>query len=236
MVARALVRAWGSLWNAEAYDEREWYGINQKRAAMAVLVDPGAKDELSSIVAFSGNPTAPGNEWYLVDAQAGELDVVLPDLDVFPEKNLLAMANGVVTVMNRTHESSEIPAGNLVIEEEELEEIGDLLWQILQPYPVAGDVPPSASVLRRAGFNLKKTRGLKISTSAVSGGGIFQLVQCSSKIVTGAIRRCYWWRRLAGLLEAQGPIKARDVRMGSRPGMLPHTETKRKGVGEGARL
>jgi pyruvate, water dikinase len=146
-VARALARVWASLWNAEAYEEREWYGIDHKRAAIAVLVDPRIQNELANIVAFSGNPTSPGDDRYLVDAQAGELDVVLPDPGVFPEETLLTMAGGTVSAIDRVRGSSELPAGSWVLQDAELEQLGSLLWQIVQVYPVDGEVPQGATVL-----------------------------------------------------------------------------------------
>ncbi len=146
-VARALVRVWASLWNAEAYDEREWYGIDHRRAAMAVLVDPRATGELANIVAFSGNPNAPGDDRYLVDAQAGELDVVLPDPGVFPEESLLTVTGGTVTAISRVRGSSQLAAGTWVLEDARLEQLGGLLWQIVQVFPVDGDVPSGATVL-----------------------------------------------------------------------------------------
>jgi hypothetical protein len=146
-VARAVVRVWASLWNSEAYDEREWYGIDHKKAAMAVLVDPRATKELANIVAFSGNPTASSDDRYLVDAQGGELTVVLPDPGVFPEESLLTVANGVVTAIDRTRGSSELPAGSWVLKDAQLEQIGSLLWQIVQVYPIDGAVPSGATVL-----------------------------------------------------------------------------------------
>jgi hypothetical protein len=146
-VARALVRVWASLWNAEAYDEREWYGIDHERAAMAVLVDPRATGELANIVAFSGNPTAKSDDRYLVDAQAGELTVVLPEPGVFPEESLLTMTNGVVSTIDRTRASSEVPAGTWVLQDAQLQQIGSLLWQIVQVYPVDGTVPSEATII-----------------------------------------------------------------------------------------
>jgi phosphoenolpyruvate synthase/pyruvate phosphate dikinase len=146
-VARALVRVWASLWNAEAYDEREWYGIDHERAAMAVLVDPRATGELANIVAFSGNPTAKSDDRYLVDAQAGELAVVLPEPGVFPEENLLTMTNGEVSAIDRARASSQVTAGTWVLQDAQLQQIGSLLWQIVQVYPVDGKVPSGASVI-----------------------------------------------------------------------------------------
>ena len=146
-VAKALARVWASLWNAEAYEERAWYGIDQKRAAMAVLVDLRIKNELANIVAFSGNPTSLGDDRYLVNAQAGELDVVLPDPGVFPEENLLTVGGGTVSAIDRVRGSSQLPAGSWVLEDARLEQLGSLLWQVVQAYPVDGQVPQGATVL-----------------------------------------------------------------------------------------
>jgi hypothetical protein len=146
-VTRALARVWASLWNAEAYDEREWYGIDHQRAAMAVLVDPRAKGELANIVAFSGNPTTPGDDRYLVNAQAGELDVVLPIPGVFPEETLLDVADGAVTGIHRRRGSSQVPAGTYVLQDAQLQEIGGVLWQIVQAFPVDGTIPSGATLL-----------------------------------------------------------------------------------------
>jgi hypothetical protein len=88
-----------------------------------------------------------GDDRYLVDAQAGELDVVLPDPGVFPEESLLTVASGVVTAIRRIRGSSELPAGTWVLADAQLEQLGALLWQIVQVYPVDGAVPPGATVL-----------------------------------------------------------------------------------------
>jgi pyruvate, water dikinase len=146
-VARALARVWASLWNAEAYEERAWYGIDQKRAAMAVLVDLRIKNELANIVAFSGNPTSPGDDRYLVNAQAGELDVVLPDPGVFPEENLLTVTGGTVSAIDRMRGSSQLPAGSWVLQDARLQQLGSLLWQVVQVYPVDGQAPQGATIL-----------------------------------------------------------------------------------------
>jgi pyruvate,water dikinase len=146
-VARALARVWASLWNAQAYEERDWYGIDHARAAMAILVNPRTQNERANIVAFTGNPTSPGDDRYVVDAQAGELDVVLPDPGVFPEESLLTVSDGTVSAIERVQGSSELPAGSWVLDDARLGELGGLLWQIAQVFPVDGVVPPDATVL-----------------------------------------------------------------------------------------
>jgi hypothetical protein len=82
-----------------------------------------------------------------VDAQAGELTVVLPEPGVFPEENLLTMTNGGVSAIDRARASSQVPAGTWVLQDTQLQQIGSLLWQIVQVYPVDGKVPSGASVI-----------------------------------------------------------------------------------------
>jgi len=61
---------WASAWSLKAFEERDWYGIPHENAAMGVLVNERSKDELVDIVAFSGDPTAPNDHRFLIDAQA----------------------------------------------------------------------------------------------------------------------------------------------------------------------
>jgi hypothetical protein len=114
---------------------------------MAILVNPRTQNERANIVAFTGNPTSPGDDRYVVDAQAGELDVVLPDPGVFPEESLLTVSDGTVSAIERVQGSSELPAGSWVLDDARLGELGGLLWQIAQVFPVDGVVPPDATVL-----------------------------------------------------------------------------------------
>lgn len=145
--AEALARVWASLWNVAAYEEREWYGIDHRRAAMAVLVDPRIDDELANIVAFTGNPTASTDNRYLVDAQAGDLDVVSSAPGVYPEQELITVTEGTVTAIDRMQGSSELLAGEWVLDDPRLEELGAMLWEIAGVYPVDGVVPEGATVL-----------------------------------------------------------------------------------------
>jgi hypothetical protein len=48
------------LWRFGAYEEREFFQINQARVAMAVLVNRASSNESANGVAFTGNPNIPG--------------------------------------------------------------------------------------------------------------------------------------------------------------------------------
>ena len=114
---------------------------------MAVLVDPRIQQEQANIVAFSGNPTTPADDRYLVNAQAGELDVVSADPGVYPEVNLLTLQDGSVTAIDRVRGSSEVPAATWVIDDSRLQELGHALWQITQVFPLDDPAPPDSTIL-----------------------------------------------------------------------------------------
>jgi hypothetical protein len=135
-VCRGLTKVWASLWNMEAYEERAWYGIDQRQVAMAVLVDTRIKDELANVVAFSGNPLAAGDQRYLVNAQIGELDVVSAASGVWPESDLLTIQEGAVADIERVRGSSELPDGQWVLDDERLQELGAALSEIVSVYPI----------------------------------------------------------------------------------------------------
>ncbi|MCP4677880.1 MAG: hypothetical protein GY854_20650 [Deltaproteobacteria bacterium] len=146
-IRRALTRVWGSLWEMKAYEEREWYGIDHNLAAMAILVNTRTKNEQSNIVAFTGNPFVAGDDRYLINAQIGELDVVSPPPGVFPEKDMLEFSESNVSSIVRVSGSSELPEGEYVMSDQELNELGNLLRRIENVYPLDVQAPPGVEVL-----------------------------------------------------------------------------------------
>lgn len=130
---RALRTVWASLWTAGAWEERAWYGIDPQLTAMAVLVNDRSQLEQSSSVAFTGDPTGAGDDRYLVNAQLGELSVVLPGPGEVTEKSLLTLEDGDVVAIERVRESSEAA---IVLDDARLQELGAALADIEAVYPV----------------------------------------------------------------------------------------------------
>jgi hypothetical protein len=130
---------WASLWNPKAFDERAFYGIPVSRVAMGVLVNERSDAELANMVAFSGNPLARSDKRYLVNAQIDELPVVSPEPGMWPEQDLLTLEAGSVTAIERALGSSQLPDGNHVLDDAQLEQLGQLLATIAAAYPI--DVP-----------------------------------------------------------------------------------------------
>ena len=154
-ICRGLKRVWASLWNMKAVEERAWYGIDHREAAMGVLVNTRTKGELANIVAFSGNPLLPGDGRYLVNAQLGELDVVAAQSGVWPELDLLTIADGAVTEIERVKGSTELPAGEWVLDDLRLEALGADLAEIVEVYPIDEEAPAAGRVLLDTEWKLR---------------------------------------------------------------------------------
>jgi phosphoenolpyruvate synthase/pyruvate phosphate dikinase len=69
-VERGLREVWASVWSWDAFAEREWYGIDHARVAMAILVQESIDDELVIGVAITGNPFYEGRPAVYINAQA----------------------------------------------------------------------------------------------------------------------------------------------------------------------
>jgi len=123
-IARALRQVWGSLWNYRAFEEREYYQIDQRRAAMAILVSEAVLDEECNGVAFTGNPSVRGDRRFLINVQLGEIEVVHPDPGVVAEKDILEMEKGSVKRIIRARPSSLAAGGEWVLDDERLRELG----------------------------------------------------------------------------------------------------------------
>jgi hypothetical protein len=78
-LATAIRTVWASLWRLRAYDEREYYNIEQDAVAMAVLVHEAFSSEKANGVAISRDVLEPsrGDKFY-INAQVGEALVTNP--------------------------------------------------------------------------------------------------------------------------------------------------------------
>ncbi|MFT5356270.1 MAG: hypothetical protein ACI9KE_003493 [Polyangiales bacterium] len=104
-IARGLGRVWSSLWNTRARNERGWYGIDEERVVMPILVNDRAADERANIVAFSGNPLSVDDERTFISAQVGDVDLVRPPSGVRAEHWLYDRSAFELTSVGRSTES-----------------------------------------------------------------------------------------------------------------------------------
>jgi hypothetical protein len=146
-VRRGLTKVWASTWNMAAFEEREWFGIDHRAVAMGILVNTRSKAEQANVVAFTGQPNNLTDPRWLVNAQAGELDVVGAPAGVLPERVLLTMDDGTVTNIQRVSPSTELPAGEWVLSAETLEQLGAALSVASEVFPLDVTPPAGTTVL-----------------------------------------------------------------------------------------
>lgn len=132
----ALAQVWASLWNYGAFEERDYYQIDHALVAMGATISLRYEDEQANGVAFTGNPRDAKSDAYLVNAQLGELDVVSPTPGVTAELSYLTIEGGVVAEINRAVASSLVPAGQPVVSDAHLSELGGLMAELATTYPV----------------------------------------------------------------------------------------------------
>jgi pyruvate,water dikinase len=161
-LCRAVKKVWASLWLVRAFEEREWYGIDHAQAAMAILVDLRYADELANMVVFTGDPNLVGDHRFLVNAQAGDLEVVSPIPGTWPETTRLTLSAGEVTKIDRVRGSSELPEDQHVLSDAQLEQLGALLAQIAVDFPIDDPPPPDTALLLDTEWKLRPDNTLLI--------------------------------------------------------------------------
>ncbi|MEN9307158.1 MAG: hypothetical protein RL173_1090 [Fibrobacterota bacterium] len=84
----AIRKTWASLWEFRAYEERDYYRIDQNRVAMGILVHRSFPDEGANGVAITTNLYDPDYFGYVINAQVGEVSVVDPPAGVVTEQQI----------------------------------------------------------------------------------------------------------------------------------------------------
>lgn len=126
-ILRGLRRVWMSLWNDQAYEEREIFQIDHREASMGVLVTLAYPAEDANGVLFTGNPANPQDDGFLVNVQLGDESVVQPGVGIEPERDALVMLDGRVGRVIRLRPSSLVVPGQDVLEDGQLELLGNVV-------------------------------------------------------------------------------------------------------------
>ncbi len=87
---KTIKQVWASLWNFRAFDERDFYRIDHRRAAMGVAVHRNFDDEVANGVAITKNPYEPDWPGFYVNVQVGESLVTNPDPAAIPDELLIS--------------------------------------------------------------------------------------------------------------------------------------------------
>ncbi len=95
-IADAMRGVWASVWLLGAYEEREWYRVEQGQVAMALLVQPFVDGALVNGVAITANPFFEGRPGFFVNAEPLGGSVTGASGDEIPEQHVIYMYSEVV--------------------------------------------------------------------------------------------------------------------------------------------
>ena len=101
-ISKCIKQVYASLWNFQAFTEREFYRIDHLATAMGVLTHPNYSDEVANGVAVTTDPVHGSVGTYYVNTQLGEDLVTNPNAQSVPEELLIA-SDGGVTVVRRSN-------------------------------------------------------------------------------------------------------------------------------------
>ncbi len=131
---------------------------------MAILVSQALTDEQSNGVAMTGNPSKSTDARYLVNVQLGDEPVVGNYPEIVPERDLLKLDDqtGQVEKVYRDRTSILAEPGVYVLSDQQLEELGALLFEIDRDYPLETEGYLREQILLDLEFKIDRTGQLKV--------------------------------------------------------------------------
>lgn len=124
-VSKTIKQVFASLWNFRAFEERDFFRIDHRQAAMGVLVHRNFEDEKANGVAVTDDVLYESFGNYYLNSQIGEDLVTNPDAESSPEEVLLGWweQDGYQVVRR----STAIGENELLLEEKYLVELREHL-------------------------------------------------------------------------------------------------------------
>jgi pyruvate, water dikinase len=87
-VEKAIKKVWASLWNFKAYEEREYFKIDQRSVAMGILAHRSFPAEEANGVLITKNIYRDGLPAFTINCQFNEISIVNPEGGWLPEQIL----------------------------------------------------------------------------------------------------------------------------------------------------
>jgi hypothetical protein len=85
-IENAVRKVWASLWNLKAFEEREYFKIDQLNVGMAVLVHRSFPAEEANGVVITENLFNAFNPGITINVQFGEMSIVIPEDNYLPDQ------------------------------------------------------------------------------------------------------------------------------------------------------
>ncbi len=138
-ISKSIKQVYASMWNFRAFDERDFYRIDQYKASMGVLCHPNYKDEKANGVAVSTDPIYQTDNTFYLNTQIGEDLVTNPSNLSFPEEILLDRVSVTEDDYLVIRYSNLVAGEDLIMEEIYLDEMREFLGVIHDEFQILYD-------------------------------------------------------------------------------------------------
>lgn len=133
-IEKAIKSVWASVWNLRAFQERDYFQIDQKNVAMGVLVHRAFGDDGANGVAITANLYRKDYPSYTINVQEGEVSVVLPASDTIRCDQFLIHLNSAQDEDDKTTvefiAKSNLTAGKPVLSMAEIRQLDAYLTAV----------------------------------------------------------------------------------------------------------
>ena len=85
-IETAIRKVWASLWNLKAFEERDYFKIDQLNVGMAILVHRSFPTEEANGVVITENLFNIYNPGIIINVQVGEMSIVIPENNYLPDQ------------------------------------------------------------------------------------------------------------------------------------------------------
>ncbi|MEM6965896.1 MAG: PEP/pyruvate-binding domain-containing protein, partial [Bacteroidota bacterium] len=133
-ISKSIKQVYASMWNFRAYDERDFYRVDQYIAAMGVLCHPNYEDEKSNGVGISIDPIFNTQNTFYLNTQVGESLITNPDPNAIPEEILLNTDSNEGYFVLRY--SNLVPQDQLIMDDIYLDQMRDYLQIIHDEFAI----------------------------------------------------------------------------------------------------
>jgi len=132
-IENAIKKVWASCWNFRAFEERDYYKINQLSIAMGILVHRSFPDEDANGVVITKN-LYNLNPGFIVNTQFKEFSIVFPEPGILHDQIILYSysldQSRDFTIEYLSHSNIPGYSGQTVLTDNELYQLGEYCMQI----------------------------------------------------------------------------------------------------------
>ena len=144
-ISKSVKQVYASLWNLRAFEERDFYRIDQFKTSMGVLCHPNYQEEKANGVGVSIDPIFEIDHHFYLNSQVGEELVTNPGAASIPEEILLDRFSNSERGYIVVQRSNFIPSDSLIMGPDYLDQMRDYLTVIHDEFSILYDAEGEAN-------------------------------------------------------------------------------------------